>query len=256
MNFLKKVLGTVLLSGLFCLALNSQASAKEVSIVLVHGAYADGSSWSKVIPLLQAQGYHVIAVQNPLTSLYDDVAATARAIENIPGKVVLVGHSWAGAVITTVGYKKNVAALVYVASLAPSEGDSFLSLMASQAPTPGTTHTVADRFGFLTLTAQGMAEDFAPDLTSAEAKVMAITQGPASLKAFGTKVSVASWRTKPSWAIIADQDRMISPTLEASSAQKINAHVTHLNSSHVPMLSHPDQVAAVILDAAHQVENQ
>src|SRR5438093_443646 len=177
------------------------------NVVIVHGAWADGSSWSKVIPLLQAKGLHVVAVQNPLTSLAEDVAAVKRVIDAQKGPVILVGHSWAGTVITEAGTSDKVAALVYVAAFAPDVGESSNDLGTAAPPPPGSSSVYPDPAGYVYLTAQGVAHDFAPDLPAAMTKVMAVTQGPIFGKAFDEKVTNAAWKTKPSWYIVAERDR-------------------------------------------------
>jgi pimeloyl-ACP methyl ester carboxylesterase len=220
------------------------------NIVLVHGAFADGSSWSKVIPLLQARGFTVTVVQNPLTSLKDDVAATKRAIDDQDGRVLLVGHSWAGAVITQIGTDPKVAGLVFVAAGAPNAGQSFSEMSQGYPTPPGIARLKADAAGFLSMPPSAIASDFAPDLPSSETAVMAVTQGPIAAACFSTKVTAAAWTTKPSWYIVAKQDRMIDPNLERALARKIKARTLELDSSHVPMLSQPQQVAAFIANAA------
>jgi pimeloyl-ACP methyl ester carboxylesterase len=222
----------------------------QKTVVLVHGAFADGSSWEKVIPLLQAKGLKVVAVQNPLTSLADDVAAAKRVIDAQSGPVILVGHSWGGTVITDAGGHDKVAALVYVAAFAPDVGESTDDLGKDGPPPPGSASIHPDAAGFLYLTPAGVAKDFAQDLPAAQTKVMAATQGPVFAKAFGEKVTNAAWKTKPSWFIVAEKDRMIQPELERAMAKKINAKTSALPTSHVAMLSRPKEVAAVILAAA------
>ncbi|MCC2958605.1 alpha/beta hydrolase [Massilia sp. IC2-477] len=224
------------------------AGAKP-SVVIVHGAFADGSDWAKVIPLLQAKGVKVTAVQNPLTSLADDVAATRRAIDSQPGKVVLVGHSWGGTVITEAGQHDKVGSLVYVAAFAPDAGKSTAETGAGYPAAPGSKRFVADKEGFLSLPEAAMREDFAQDLPRAQAAVMTATQGPIQAKAFGEKVSVAAWTSKPSWFIVSAQDRMIDPGLLRAMAGKIGAKTTEVQASHVPQQSRPAEVAKVILDA-------
>lgn len=219
------------------------------NVVLVHGALADGSSWAKIIPLLEAQGLHVTAVQNPLTSLAADVAATKRALALQDGPTLLVGHSWGGMVITEAGNDPKVAGLVYVAAAAPDAGQSLGELTAN-APTPGVKNFKPDAEGFLSLTPKGINEDFAQDLSAAERKVLLAVQQPVAVTALGDKVTTAAWKTKPSWYIVASDDRMISPELERTMAKKINATTLTLKSSHVPMLSQPDKVATFIVDAA------
>ena len=247
----------VSLAALTALAVASVATASaapattnaQPSVVIVHGAFADGSDWSKVIPLLQAKGVHVVAVQNPLTSLADDVAAARRAIDAQAGKVVLVGHSWGGAVITEAGDGAKVSALVYVAAFAPDVGQAVGELGKDYSPAPGLAHMQADAAGFLTLTPEGMAKHFAQDLPASATAVMTATQGPIQAKAFAQKLTTAAWKTKPSWYIVSEKDHMIQPELERAMAKKIDAKVTSLASSHVPQQSQPAKVAAVILDA-------
>ncbi|MDC8773029.1 alpha/beta fold hydrolase [Roseateles albus] len=222
---------------------------EKASVVIVHGAFADGSDWAKVIPFLQAEGVRVVAVQNPLTSLEDDVAATKRAIAAQPGKVVLVGHSWGGSVITQAGTDRQVASLVYVAALAPDVGEASADLGKNYAAPAGLAHLVADAEGFLTLSPQGLSKYFAQDLTEAATRVMAATQGPIQAKSFEQKLTAAAWKDKPSWYIISENDRMIQPELQRALAKKIGAHVTSLAASHVPQQSQAANVAAVILDA-------
>ena len=223
--------------------------ANAVTVVLVHGAFADGSGWNKVIPLLQAKGYKVVAVQNPLTSLADDVAATKRAIDAQPGKVVLVGHSWGGTVITEAGASDKVAALVYVSAFAPDVGQSSGELGKGYPTPPGLATLSADASGFLHISDEGMRTQFAFDVPPARAAVMAATQGPIAAKAFDEPVTVAAWKTRPSWFVLSTHDHMIAPELQAAMAQKIGAHVTRVATSHVPQEVEPAKVAAVILDA-------
>ena len=228
----------------------AMASASDATVVLVHGAFADASSWNRVIPLLQAKGLNVIAVQNPLTSLADDVAATHRAIDMVSGKVVLVGHSWGGTVITQAGISDKVKALVYVAALVPSEGEASAELGKPYPPAPGLQTVKTDAAGFLSLPAESVTTNFAQDLPAAETKIMAVTQGPISGKAFSDKVTAVAWKKKPNYYIVAEQDRMIQPAEQQDFAKKIKADTTVLPTSHVPMLSRPNDVANVIIKAA------
>ena len=231
------------------------APREDVTVVLVHGAWADGSSWNKVIPLLQAKGINVLAVQNPLTSLADDVTATKRTMDSARGKVILVGHSWAGTVITEAGNDPRVAALVYVAAFANKDGQSGGELVASYPAPPGLTSVRDDGHGFIYQTTEGVLENFAPDIPKEDARTLAITQGPLSKSTFGDKVSVAAWKTKPSWYIVSANDRVVNPQLERDVAKAMHAKTTILQSSHVSLLSHPKEVAAVIEDAVQTVEN-
>ena len=220
------------------------------TVVLVHGAFADGSSWNKVIPLLQAEGLNAVAVQNPLTSLEDDVAAANRIINAQSGPVVLVGHSWGGSVITQAGGHDKVKALVYVAAFAPSlNAAPDVDTKDFPAP-PGFAHFIADADGFLTLPADAIARDFAQDVSPAEANLIHATQGPVRGANFAQPVTVAAWTTKPSWYIVAAQDRMIDPGAQRALAKKIGATTVELPTSHVPMASDPQAVAKVIIEAA------
>lgn len=219
------------------------------SVVIVHGAFADGSDWAKVIPLLQAKGLRVTAVQNPLSSLADDAAAAKRAIDAQPGKVVLVGHSWGGVVITEAGAHPKVSGLVYVAAFAPDVGQPVGELGKNYPKPSGLAHFVPDAAGWLYLTPEGMSQHFAQDLPAETTAVMAATQGPIHGAAFGSKVSVAAWKQKPSWYLLAEADRMIAPELQRDTAAAIKAKLSRVNSSHVPQQSQPAKVAAVILDA-------
>src|ERR1700678_3959968 len=226
------------------------AGALAKNIVFVHGAWADGSSWSKLIPILQAKGFHVVCVQNPLTSFADDVAATKRIIDAQDGPVLLVGHSYGGAVITEAGNNPKVAGLVYVAAFAPDQGESAASMGKPYGATPGLGELRPIEDGFLVLTPKGIQEDFAPDLTPEEQLIMIATQAPTQGAALGAAISTAAWRSKPTWFVIASNDRMIVPQQEKDSAEKINAKTLTLPTSHVPMLSRPKEVAAFIIDAA------
>jgi pimeloyl-ACP methyl ester carboxylesterase len=220
------------------------------NIVLVHGAWADGSSWGKIIPLLEKKGFHVTAVHLPFTTLADDVAAVKRALALEDGPVLLVGHSYGGAVITEAGNDPKVARLVYVAAFAPDNGQSAGDLNNQYPATPGDKEFRPDANGFLKLTDKGVAEDFAQDLTPAEKQLIAASQGQVSgPNELGAKVTTAAWRQKPSFYIVADQDRMIAPELEEKLSQQMHAKTIHISSSHVPMLSHPTQVAEFIASA-------
>ncbi|HTP04009.1 MAG TPA: alpha/beta hydrolase [Nitrospirota bacterium] len=220
------------------------------NIILVHGAFADGSSWSKVIKILQAKGYNVTAVQIPLTSLADDVAATNRALALQTGPVILVGHSWGGVVITEAGMDPKVAGLVYVAALAPDAGEVVGDIGKNYPPPPALAAPIVDKQGFMSLSTDAVVKHFASDLPAAEARVVAATQGPIIASAFGAKVSTVSWKTKPSWYIVSKLDGAIAPDEERFFAKRMKATTTELNASHVSMLSKPKDVAAVIMKAA------
>lgn len=226
------------------------ASLKGKNVVLVHGAFADGSSWNKVIPLLEARGLHVVAVQNPLTSLKDDVAATHRAIEQQTGPVILVGHSWAGVVITQAGMDEKVKALVYVAAFAPDRGQSITDLSKGLPPPPWASSLEKDSGGFLKLSTAGILRDFAQDLPVDQARTIAVTQGPWFSGCIDEKVTEAAWHSKPAWDVVTGKDHMISKSLQETMAKNIKATVISADASHVVMLSKPKLVAAAIIAAA------
>jgi pimeloyl-ACP methyl ester carboxylesterase len=225
------------------------------NVVLVHGAFADGSSYAKVIPLLEAQGLQVRAVQNPLSSLADDVAAAKRAIALADGPVILVGHSWGGQVITEAGNDPKVAGLVYIAAIVPDDGQAAADVLKPYPASPGLGEAKPDAAGYLLLTRKGVQEDFVPDLPAAEQEIVYVTQGAWNSAALADKATTAAWKTKPSWFIVVN-DRMLPPEYERAIAQRIKATTTTLTSGHVPMLSQPAAVAAVIIDAANKAGNR
>ncbi len=253
---ISRLVRAALLSGLcFMTPVASSAAGPAVkTILLVHGAWADGSSWSKVIPLLEARGLHVVSVQIPLTSLADDVAATQRAIALETGPLLLAGHSYGGVVISQAGSDPKVAGLVFVAAYAPEEGQSGLSL-AQANPTPVVQQIAPlDAFGFMTLTPTGIFEDFAPELSRLERSVLLATEIPTSGNSLAAPLPVApAWKTKPNWFIVASHDRVISPQLEQSEAQQMNAITLTLPACHVVMLEDPFPVADFIGDAAESL---
>lgn len=242
------VIAAAMVSGAF--AMPAHAASADTTVVLVHGAFADGSAWNKVIPLLQAKGLKVVAVQNPLSSLADDVAAVQRVVDAQAGKVVLVGHSWGGAVITQAGGSDKIKALVYVAAFAPAKGEAVGMLGKGFPVAPGPTTFRPDANGYITMTPESLAANFAQDLPAAEIKLMIATQGPLKASGAAEVLTYAAWEHKPSYYIVASKDRMIAPELERAFAHNMKATVTVLNSSHVPMLSQPAKVANVILTAA------
>jgi pimeloyl-ACP methyl ester carboxylesterase len=251
MKTIKSATVIVLAALSVCAATAGASPAQPVkNIVLVHGAFADGSSWAKVIPILQAKGYNVTAVQNPLTSLADDVAATKRALAQQDGPVILVGHSWAGFVITEAGMDPKVVGLVYIAAFAPDQGETAGELGKAYPPPPALAAPIVDKAGFLSLPTDAVVKHFASDLPASEARVVAAVQGPIAASAFGAQVSAAAWKTKPSWYIVSKLDGAIAPDEERFFAKRMKATTTELNASHVSMLSQPKAVAAVIMDAA------
>jgi len=228
----------------------AQTAAPVRNVVLVHGLFADGSSWGKVIPILQQAGFNVTAVQNPLTSFQDDVDATRRVLALQDGPTVLVAHSYGGMVITEAGVDPKVSALVYIAARAPDAGEDYGAL-ARRFPTPpasaGITWT-PDGFG--QLTEQAFLRDFAGDLDPAEARAYYAVQGRVAKATPTAKTTVAAWRSKPTWYAVSTQDRTIDSDLERFMAKRMGANTIELQASHVSLLSRPKEVAGLILDAA------
>ncbi len=225
------------------------------SIVLVHGAFADASGWQKVILYLQEKGFFVTAVQIPLKSLADDVATTIRALQSINGEVVLVGHSYGGAVITGAGTASdNVKALVYVSAFAPDAGEALGPLIGSRPPSSLPTAVIPDSAGFLYIDRAKFRDVFAGDVSENELAVMAATQKPIASAIFGEPVASAAWKTIPSWYIVCTQDHAINPDLERFMARRINAQTIELAASHVPFISQPEAVVKVIESAAATVK--
>lgn len=231
--------------------LNAQdikSNSMKPTIIFVHGLWADGSSWNKVIPSLLEKGYPVISVQNPTTSLEDDVAATQRAIKLAGGDVILVGHSWGGFVITQAGDDPHVKALVYVAAFAPDQGETVPTVSQKASQTQLASYLV-NTDGFLTLSQEGVEKAFANGLPATEQNMIFSVQQPASPKVFAGVATQIAWKTKPSWFIVASEDGSISPDLERLMAKRANAKTTELNSPHVAMLAKPKEVLAVIMEA-------
>jgi pimeloyl-ACP methyl ester carboxylesterase len=222
------------------------SGGKTVHVVFVHGAWADGSSWSKVIALLQAKGIDATAVQLPLTTLDGDVATVKRAIALKDGPVILAGHSYGGAVITEAGNDPKVVGLVYVAAFAPDAGESVGSVGKPYPPAPLGAELRPDAEGFLSVTPKGFAEDFAQDLPAKEVRVLWAAQGPTNAAVFGASISEAAWKTKPSWFVVAEQDRAIPPALEKAEAERMKATTITVAASHLVMISHPKEVADLI----------
>jgi pimeloyl-ACP methyl ester carboxylesterase len=223
-------------------------STNGTNIVLVHGAWADGSSWNKVIPILQNAGHNVIAVQLPEHSLADDVETVKRAIEHIGGPAILVGHSYGGAVITDAGYNNpNVTGLVYVAAFAPDEGQS-LSNFVDLAKLPKDL-LIFDSGGFVYINPAMFPGAFAHDVDPAEAAVMAIVQKPINQSVLGEKSGPPAWKQLPTWYQISEGDHMIPPDAERLFAKQMNATTLSINSSHASPVSHPEEIAQLILNA-------
>ncbi|MBV4355851.1 alpha/beta fold hydrolase [Pinibacter aurantiacus] len=223
------------------------------NIVLVHGAFADGTSWAKVIAQLQEKGYNVIAVQNPLTSLVDDVAATKRVIEQMDGPVLLVGHSYGGMVISEAGKNPKVAGLLYVAALVPEEGQNVNDVNAAMAPTGVGPEFKLSPEGFLSLSQKGINEYFAQDVPVQERKIIYATQVTWAASATTEKVFQPAWKIKPTWMIVAAKDGMINPDLQRYKAKLIKATAIELTSGHIPMVSQPAKVTNFIIAAAEKL---
>lgn len=248
-----------ILASLTWAASASMASAQEhpatspaaTTVVLVHGAFADGSSWNKVIPLLEKAGLNVVAVQNSLDSLEGDVAVTNRAIAEAKGPVVLVGHSWAGAVISDAGTNDKVKSLVYVAAYAPDDGQSVLDSVKGYPQMPGLASFVKDPDGYVKVSDEGVAKFFAPDLSRSEQKLVAATQGALNIRALSQPVPHAAWHKVPSFVVVAGNDQIISPQQQRDQAKRLNATSIEVPSSHVAMLAYPIKVADLIIKAAH-----
>jgi pimeloyl-ACP methyl ester carboxylesterase len=222
------------------------------NVVLVHGAFADGSGWNAVAHILERDGYHVTIVQQPETSLEEDVAATNRVLDMQDGPTVLVGHSYGGVIITEAGNNAHVSALVYVAAFQPDTGESLASLGASMPPASTAVTPTAD--GFLFIAAPAFRADFAADLSAGVADRMSRSQVPLSVRAATAKVSTPAWKRKPSYAVIATQDRSLNPELQRKMYKRSGTIATEIAASHAVYISQPAAVAAVIEKAATRVE--
>jgi pimeloyl-ACP methyl ester carboxylesterase len=251
----------ILLGGLFARSSNiQQASAGQntaemqtrsngaQNIVLVHGGWADGSSWSKEIPTLEAAGHRVIAVQLPLHSAADDIATVKRAIDLVGGPTILVGHSYGGFVITNAAYNNpNVTGLVYVAAFVPDMGQSLSDFVDATKFREGLL--IADSGGFLYLNSTLFQNSFAQDVNSTEASVMAAVQKPFNQSLFTEKSGPPAWKQLPTWYQISENDRMIPPDVQRSFAERMNATTISLNASHASLVLHPKEIAELILNA-------
>ena len=228
-----------------------QSKSKGVkNIVLVHGAFADGSSWARVIPILQAKGYNVIAVQNPLTSLEEDVAATQRALGMMDAPILLAAHSYGGMVITEAGNDPKVVGLVYVAAFVPDTGESVNKLIEGFPQDGPQPPILPPQDGFLFLDREKFHDSFAADVDADLAAFMADSQVPWGLEALGGTISEAAWRTKPSWYLVTTEDRMIPPQAQREMSGRAGATVDEAAASHSVYVSQPAAVADVIKKAA------
>ena len=225
------------------------APAQARNVVLVHGAWADGSSWSEVIMRLQAAGLHVTAVQNPLTSLADSVAATRRTLALQDGPTVLVGHSWSGTVISETGTDPKVTALVYVAARAPDAAEDFVAL-SGKFPTMPARAGIEEHDGFAYLSEDAFLRYFANGVSRDKAEVLYAEQEPPAASLFGERTSVAAWRSKPSWYAVSKLDQTISPDLERFLARRMQATTVELDAGHLSLVSHAQEISELILAAA------
>ncbi|TWD50272.1 alpha/beta hydrolase [Pseudomonas sp. SJZ131] len=222
---------------------------KANNVVLVHGSWADGSSWSEVITRLQAAGFHVTAVQNPLTSVADDVAATQRVLNQQDGPTVLVGHSYAGTVVSEAGVDPKVSSLVYVAARAPDAGEDFVALSAKYPTMPVRAGT-EEHDGYVTLKQDAFLKYFAGDVPRDKAMTLFAVQQPIAKTLFGERTTAAAWRSKPSWYAVSSLDQTINPDLERFLAKRMGATTIELPSSHLSLVSHSKEIADLILEAS------
>jgi pimeloyl-ACP methyl ester carboxylesterase len=257
----RQKLAVVAISMLSAMLFAAQASAQAAgpaqarNVVLVHGSWADGSSWSDVISRLQAAGLHVTAVQNPLTSLADAVAATRRVLALQDGPTVLVGHSWAGTVVSEAGLDPKVATLVYVAARAPDAGEDFVAL-SGKFPTTPVRAGVQERDGFTYLSEDAFINHFANGIARERAEVLYAVQQPTAASLFGERTTAAAWRSKPAWYAVSKLDETISPDLERFLARRMNATTVEVEAGHLSLVSHPREIADLILAAARGATSQ
>ncbi|MGF6935048.1 pimeloyl-ACP methyl ester carboxylesterase [Paraburkholderia sp. UCT70] len=226
-------------------------SAPIKNVVLVHGLFADGSSWQKVIPLLQTKGLRVTAVQNPTTSLQADVAAVKRVLAQQDGPTLLVAHSYGGMVISQAGDDPKVAGLVYVAARAPDAGEDYSALTKKFPPAPASAGLQWSDDGYGKLSEQTFINDFAGDLPKSEAETYYAVQQPMGRAITMAKTTVAAWRDKPTWYVVSTEDRTINSDLERFMANRMHAHTIEVKASHIVLISHPTEVADLILEATN-----
>jgi len=244
----------VLLAAIAGPATESKAQAVK-NIVLVHGAFADGSGWKALYSALTRKGYHVTVVQNPLTSLEDDVAATKVILDNQDGPTILVGHSWGGAVITEAGNHPRVAALVYVAAFQPGQGETALQWLQTAPPAPENGVLPPDSKGIVYYDKAKYHAGFCADISKEEADFMYASQGAFYAKGFTTPITHPAWKDKPTYAVVATDDKSIAPDIQRAMYKRSNTKVTEVKGSHVVFMSQPEAVAKVIVEAATQVSN-
>jgi pimeloyl-ACP methyl ester carboxylesterase len=226
-----------------------QVVPRARSVVLVHGLYADGSSWARVIGRLENAGLRVTSVQNPLTSLADSVAATRRALAMQEGPTVLAGHSWSGTIVSEVGSDSKVSALVFVAARAPDAAENF-SALAKKFPTPPASAGIVTTDGFAQLSEAAFLNDFANGVDSATALLLYAAQASNVATLTSERTTVAAWKSKPSWYAVSKQDRTINPDLQRFLAKRMNATTVEVDSGHLSLISHSKEIATLILAAA------
>jgi pimeloyl-ACP methyl ester carboxylesterase len=227
------------------------------NIVLVHGAWADGSSWSAVIESLQARGYNVTAPQFPETSLADDVARLRHVLARQTGPTIVAGHSYGGQIMTALGSDApNVVALVYIAAFGLDQGESLGALLGAGPPTPALAHLIVDEQGFAWLPEEDFVSHFASDVDRVKARVMHTVQQGLSMSTFEDVMGVPAWKSHPTWYLVATEDQAIPPDAERMFAQRMGATTVEVPSSHVAMVSHPDQVVRLIGAAAQAVQSE
>jgi pimeloyl-ACP methyl ester carboxylesterase len=226
------------------------------NVVLVHGAWADGSSWSAVVKQLQADGYSVCAPQFPETSLADDVARLRQVLNRQTGPTIVVGHSYGGQIMTSLGADApNVVALVYIAAFGLDEGESLGALLGAGPPTPALAHLIVDEQGFAWLPEEDFVSHFASDVDPVKARVMHAVQQGLSMSTFEDVMGVPAWKSHPTWYLVATEDQAIPPDAERMFAQRMGATTVEVPSSHVAMVSHPDEVVRLIGAAAQTVQS-
>lgn len=234
--------------------ITSEANAQTVkNIVLVHGAFADGSGWKGVYTVLTKKGYHVTVVQNPLSSLEDDVAATNLALDKLDGPAILVGHSWGGAVISQAGVHPKVAGLVYVAAFQPDVNESALTWFGSMPPVTENGVLPPDEKGYVYYSKEKYHAGFCADLSKEESDFMYASQGAFAGKSFATPLTQAAWKSKPSFAVVATEDKSIRPEIQEKMYKRSNTKITKVKGSHAVYVSQPGAVAKVIIAAAEKV---
>src|SRR6476659_9508276 len=230
-------------------------NAPALTIVLIHGGFVDGSGWEGVYNILKKDGYNVAVVQNPTTSLADDVAFTKRVIAAQPGKSLLVGHSYGGVVVTEAGTDPKVAGLVYIAAFAPDKGESVASLIKDPPPGAPVPPILPPQDGFLLLDPSKFAASFAADVSEPKASFMAASQVPWGVDALGGRVTEPAWKSRPSWYLVATEDRMIPPPAQRQMSERAGSTVVEVSGSHSVYVSQPAAVAELIETAASEVRS-